>query len=272
MEGAGVRLKRVFGYPEISQFDPFLLLDDFHSDNPDDYLAGFPWHPHRGIETVTYMLHGKVRHGDSMGNSGVIQGGDIQWMTAGSGIIHEEMPQKDNGLLWGLQLWVNLPSTQKMIPPRYQDIQHSQIPEVSLDSGARIKVICGRIGEVSGPVEELIVEPEYFDVNVPAGSTFEHLVKDGYTVFCYVLEGEGGFGPQPKQLFGPETLLVFEKKGERVLVSTTDEALRFLLISGKPLGEPIAWYGPIVMNTKQELETAFQEYREGTFIRHKNLV
>ncbi|MCP4403536.1 MAG: pirin family protein [bacterium] len=268
MEGAGVRLKRAFGYPELSQFDPFLLLDDFHSENPDDYLAGFPRHPHRGIETVTYMLHGKVRHGDSMGNSGIIQGGDIQWMTAGSGIIHEEMPEKAEGLLWGFQLWVNLPSAQKMMHPRYQNIQSSRIPEVSLDGGVRVKVICGSINEVTGPVRDIIVDPEYLDITIPAGSTFEHRVKDGYTVFSYVLEGEGSFEPQQEQTSGAETLLLFEKTGEQIRIAAADGTLRVLLLSGKPLAEPIAWHGPIVMNTKDELETAFQEYREGTFMKH----
>jgi redox-sensitive bicupin YhaK (pirin superfamily) len=268
IEGAGVRLKRAFGYHEVPLFDPFLLLDDFHSDNPADYLAGFPWHPHRGIETVTYVLHGSVRHGDSIGNSGVIQSGDVQWMTAGSGIIHQEMPEQANGnLLWGLQLWVNLPASHKMMPPRYRDVNNAQIPEVTLQDGVAIKIICGTVAGVKGPAQDIIADPEYLDVTVPAGMTFEYQVKDGYTVFAYILSGKGYFEQRKTQLIQPEQLVLFDKSGDTVATLTTDDAVRFLLISGKPIGEPVAWYGPIVMNTQAELQQAFEEYQNGTFIK-----
>ena len=267
VEGAGVHLKRVFGYPQVPYFDPFLLLDDFHSENPKDYLAGFPWHPHRGIETVTYMLRGKVEHGDSMGNHGVIQGGDVQWMTAGSGIVHQEMPkQEQNTLLWGFQLWVNLPASHKMMAPRYQEITSAQIPELVLANGVKIKIVCGTVGDVKGPAQEIIVDPEYLDVTVPAGAVFEHQVKDGYTVFAYLAEGQGTFDEQ-HQHADAETLVLFQQDGDHLTIKADAEDLRFLLISGKPIGEPVAWHGPIVMNTKQELEVAFREYREGTFIK-----
>jgi redox-sensitive bicupin YhaK (pirin superfamily) len=269
IEGAGVRLKRAFGYHEVPLFDPFLLLDDFHSDNPADYLAGFPWHPHRGIETVTYVLHGSVRHGDSIGNSGVIQSGDVQWMTAGSGIIHQEMPEQANGnLLWGLQLWVNLPASHKMMPPRYRDVSNAQIPEVTLQDGVAVKIICGTVAGVKGPAQDIIADPEYLDVTVPAGTAFEYPVKDGYTVFAYVLEGQGYFDQQKTQLIQPEQLVLFDKSGDTVAMLTETDSLRLLLISGKPIGEPVAWYGPIVMNTQAELQQAFEEYSNGTFIKH----
>ena len=268
IEGAGVRLKRVFGYAEVPQCDPFLLLDDFHSDNPSDYLAGFPWHPHRGIETVTYMLHGKVRHGDSMGNRGILGSGDVQWMTAGSGIIHEEMPEKDNGLLWGLQLWVNLPASHKMMDPRYQDIHQNEIPEVTLHNQVKVRVVCGSINNTAGPVQDIVVDPEFLDVTVPAGSEFEHQVKDGYTVFAYVLEGEGLFDDGKSQQIPLETFVLFEKQGTGIRVTAEQTPVRFLLISGKPLEEPVAWHGPVVMNTQKELDLAFQEYRSGDFIKH----
>jgi len=269
VEGAGVHLKRAFGYSEVPLFDPFLLLDDFHSDNPEDYIAGFPWHPHRGIETVTYMLHGKARHGDSIGNSGVIQSGDIQWMTAGSGIIHQEMPEQENGtLLWGFQLWVNLPSSHKMIPPRYQDISKDQVPEVSLDNNIKIKILCGTVEGVTGPVQDIIANPEYLDITVPSGTVFEHHIKDDYTVFTYVLAGKGYFDSKKEQLIQPEQLVLFKKHGETVAITTDDDHIRFLLISGKPIGEPVAWRGPIVMNTNEELQQAFGEYRNGTFLKH----
>ena len=265
IEGAGVHLKRAFGYPEVPLLDPFLLLDDFHSENPDDYRAGFPWHPHRGIETVTYMLHGKVQHEDSMGNSGLIQSGDIQWMTAGSGIIHQEMPLEESETLWGFQLWVNLPASHKMMAPRYQDISQTLIPEVSLENNINIKVLCGTVEGVQGPVRDIIVDPEYLDITVPADTVFEHHIKHGYTVFAYILEGQGYFDDKQEHLFHPEHLVLF-KNGENVRIAAESENLRFLLISGKPIGEPVAWYGPIVMNTKQELQHAFDEYRNGTFI------
>jgi len=269
IEGAGVHLKRVFGYHEVPLFDPFLLLDDFHSENPADYLAGFPWHPHRGIETVTYVLHGSVRHGDSIGNSGVIQSGDVQWMTAGSGIIHQEMPEQVNGnLLWGLQLWVNLPASHKMMPPRYRDVSKAQSPEITLEKGVSIKIICGTIEGVKGSVQDIIADPEYLDVTVPAGTAFTYPVKDGYTVFAYALEGKGYFDQKKTQLIQPEQLVLFDKSGDTIATLAAADAVRFLLISGKPIGEPVAWYGPIVMNTQAELQQAFEEYQNGTFIKH----
>jgi hypothetical protein len=269
MEGAGVHLKRVFGNNEAPQFDPFLLLDDFRSGNPDHYIAGFPWHPHRGIETITYVLKGDVAHGDSMGNKGVISSGDTQWMTAGSGIVHQEMPKGDSeGRLEGFQLWANLPGSHKMMEPRYRDIRSSQVPEVSLENGAKIKVICGRVGEQEGPVTGIIIDPEYLDVSVPAKSEFEHPTRRGHTVFAYVIEGQGYFDETKKHLTSNGTLCLYAD-GESITVTTAQEPVRFLLISGKPIGEPVAWYGPIVMNSHEELELAFEEYRNGTFIKHK---
>jgi quercetin 2,3-dioxygenase len=268
IEGAGVHLKRIFGYHEVPQFDPFLMLDDFHSDNPDHYLAGFPWHPHRGIETVTYILHGQVRHGDSIGNRGVIQGGDIQWMTAGSGIIHQEMPaQADNPLLWGFQLWVNLPAAQKMIPPRYQDISGADVPSVTLAQGVVVKVLCGTVAGVTGPVRDIVADPEYLDVTVPAGVTFEHPVHDGYTVFAYAIEGSGYVDAARRQHLHAEHVALFERRGESVVITAERVPMRLLLISGKPIGETVAWHGPIVMNTQAELEVAFEEYQQGTFLK-----
>lgn len=268
IEGAGVRLKRAFGYNEVPRFDPFLMLDDFHSDNPDDYLAGFPWHPHRGIETVTYMLGGKVEHGDSMGNKGVIGPGDLQWMTAGNGIIHQEMPQRTKGMLAGFQLWVNLPARQKMMDPRYRDIKAADPPVVTLEGGISVKVIAGEIGRTKGPVRDIVVEPEYLDVTVPAKKSFEHPIKTGHTAFAYVIEGEGRFAPDAKEVVGPEHVLLFGN-GDRVDIRSGAMPLRFILVSGKPLGEPVAWGGPIVMNTQEELELAFEEYDNGTFLKHK---
>jgi redox-sensitive bicupin YhaK (pirin superfamily) len=267
IEGAGVYLKRAFGSNEVPLFDPFLLLDDFHSDNPADYIKGFPWHPHRGIETVTYVLHGEVEHRDSMGNKGIIRSGDVQWMTAGSGIIHQEMPkgQKD-GLMWGFQLWANLPASHKMMPPRYRDVKSSQIPEITLDAGTKVKVISGEVNGVSGPVEDIVTDPEYLDVTVPAKSTFQHPVKRGHAVFAYVTGGAGHFD-QSERLLGPESLALFGD-GDEVNVTTENNPVRFLLISGRPIGEPVAWYGPIVMNTQEELRVAFEEYQNGTFLKH----
>jgi redox-sensitive bicupin YhaK (pirin superfamily) len=266
IEGAGVRLKRVFGNADVPTFDPFLLLDDFHSDDPEDYLPGFPWHPHRGIETVTYMLEGKVEHGDSLGNRGIIQSGEMQWMTAGSGIIHQEMPKGNKGLMWGLQLWVNLPASHKMMKPRYRDVRSRDIPEHRLENGTRVKVISGKYEELIGPVKDIICDPEYLDVSIPADQKFEHDVKQGHTVFAYVLEGEGFFHPEKKESVSRENLVHFSD-GERVVIEASAEPLRFLLISGKPIGEPVAWYGPIVMNTEAELKMAFEEYQNGTFIK-----
>ena len=262
MEGAGVHLKRAFGYNEVPLLDPFLLLDDFYSDNPNDYVAGFPSHPHRGIETVTYMLHGKIEHQDSMGNKGVIESGDIQWMTAGSGIVHSEMPKRSD-LLWGFQLWVNLPASNKMMNPRYRGIISQQIPEANVD-GAMVKVICGEVEGIKGPVKDIVVDSEYLDITVAPNAKFEHHVKQGHKVFAYVLEGKGHFDSD--NLIGKEHVVIFDD-GERINIQADDESLRFLLISGKPINEPVAWYGPIVMNTEDELEIAFDEYRKGTFIK-----
>ena len=267
IEGAGVHLNRAFGYHDPS-LDPFLLLDDFHSDNPKDYVAGFPWHPHRGIETITYMLHGEVRHGDSMGNKGVIRAGDVQWMTAGSGIIHEEMPQQTNRLLWGFQLWANLPASHKMMDPRYREVKRDEIPEVSLNNGGTARVICGEIGGVRGPVRDIVTDPEYLDVTVQPEQEFHHEVKEGHNVFAYVIEGEAYFGSGAKELIGQEQLVIFENGGA-IRIKTSRRPVRFLLISGKPIGEPVAWYGPIVMNTEEELRIAFEEYHKGTFIKAK---
>ena len=269
-EGAGVRLKRAFGYADPS-LDPFLLLDDFHSDNPNDYIAGFPWHPHRGIETITYMLHGKIEHGDSLGNGGIIEAGDVQWMTAGSGIIHQEMPKKGkrDTLLWGFQLWANLPTSHKMMEPRYRDLKKTQIPETSLNGNKiRIKIICGEINGIKGPVQDIITDPEYLEVTIDPNSEFTHRIKTDYNAFAYTIEGEGYFDDRRVELLGNETLIIYQK-GDVVKISTDKEKVRFLLVSGKPLNEPVAWRGPIVMNTEEELRLAFNEYQNGTFIKHK---
>jgi len=268
MEGAGVRLKRAFGYADPS-LDPFLLLDDFHSNNPNDYLAGFPWHPHRGIETITYMLHGKIEHGDSMDNSGVIGPGDVQWMTAGSGIIHQEMPKKNvnDPVLAGFQLWANLPASHKMMNPRYRDIIKEQIPEVIVADGTRVKIICGEINGVNGPVKDIITDPEYLDVSMEPNSRFNHLIDSSHNVFAYVIEGEAIFDSIKNTLVNDENLVIY-REGDEVVVKTKEKPVRFLLISGKPIGEPVAWQGPIVMNTEEELRLAFREYSQGTFIKH----
>ncbi len=269
LEGAGVHLKRVFGNSEVPLFDPFLMLDDFRSNNPDHYRPGFPWHPHRGIETITYMLKGEVAHGDSMGNEGLISSGDTQWMTAGSGIIHQEMPRGDyEGKMEGFQLWANLPRSHKMMEPRYRDIKSTQVPEVTLENGAKIKVICGKVGEHEGPVQGIIIDPEYLDVTVPAKTDFKHPTKNGHTVFAYVIGGEGHFDETKKHLIGNGTVCLYAD-GDHLTVTTAETPIRFLLISGKPIGEPVAWYGPIVMNSNEELQLAFEEYRNGTFIKHK---
>jgi quercetin 2,3-dioxygenase len=285
-EGAGVHLKRVFGFSEVPLFDPFLLLDDFRSDNPDHYLKGFPWHPHRGIETITYVLQGDVEHGDSLGNKGVIGSGDVQWMTAGSGIIHQEMPKGDKtGRMYGFQLWANLPARQKMINPRYRDVLKKQIPEVRLANDTTIKIIAGEVSGLKGPVQDIVIDPEYLDVTVPADSEFRHPTPKGHTVFAYVIEGQGYFcrektpftyeveginyfDIQHDPFIGNETIVLFED-GEEIMVSTEKHKVRFLLISGKPIGETVAWYGPIVMNTRDELRIAFEEYNQGTFIKYK---
>jgi quercetin 2,3-dioxygenase len=269
IEGAGVHLNRVFGNSEVPLFDPFLMLDDFRSNNPNHYRAGFPWHPHRGIETITYVLSGDVEHGDSMGNKGVISSGDMQWMTAGSGIIHQEMPQGDDkGRMEGFQLWANLPSSHKMMEPRYRDVTSAQVPEVVLESGAKVKVISGRIGKREGPVKGIIIDPEYLDVTVPAKTEFKHPTKLGHKVFAYVIDGQGNFDERKERLIGNSSVCLYED-GDHITVTAGREPVRFLLISGKPIGEPVAWYGPIVMNTNEELQQAFEEYQKGTFIKHK---
>ena len=268
MEGAGVRLKRAFGDVDPS-LDPFLLLDDFHSDNPNDYLAGFPWHPHRGIETITYILHGQVEHKDNMENSGVIGAGDVQWMTAGSGIIHQEMPKKNinDPVLAGFQLWANLPASFKMMDPRYRDITKEQIPEVIVSDGVKVKIICGEINNVKGPVQDVITDPEYLDVSMDPNSEFKHSIDNSHNVFAYVIEGEAIFDPRKDTLVNVENLVIY-RNGDEVVVNTKEKPVRFLLISGKPIGEPVAWQGPIVMNTEEELRLAFREYSQGTFIKH----
>lgn len=264
MEGAGVRLNRLFGHSEAPTFDPFLMLDDFRSDNPEHYLKGFPWHPHRGIETITYILKGDVEHGDSLGNKGVISSGDVQWMTAGSGIVHQEMPKGDvNGSMHGFQLWANLPASQKMTPPKYRDITADKVPEVKVRNGVRIKVIAGIAEGVSGPVDDIVIDPEFFDCTLPAGQTFIHKVDPSYTAFIYVIGGNGTTDNRPIE---NGNLVLFES-GDQLSISASDTPLRFLLLTGKPLHEPVAWQGPIVMNTQEELNLAFREYQDGTFIK-----
>jgi redox-sensitive bicupin YhaK (pirin superfamily) len=286
IEGAGVRLKRVFGYSEVPLFDPFLLLDDFRSENPEHYIKGFPWHPHRGIETITYVLKGDVEHGDSMGNKGVISSGDTQWMTAGSGIIHQEMPKGDaGGVMEGFQLWANLPKSQKMMDPRYRDVKSEQVPEVVLQNGTKIKIICGTVDGKQGPVRDIVIDPEYLDVTVPAKSELIHKTKRGHTVFAYVIGGKGLFCNEKdpyaynvegvnyfdiqREPFVRNGMLALFGDGDQVTVATQGDALRFLLISGKPIKEPVAWYGPIVMNTEEELRIAFEEYQTGSFIKYR---
>ncbi|MFA6037805.1 MAG: pirin family protein [Legionellales bacterium] len=285
VEGAGVHLHRAFGFHELPLLDPFLLLDDFRSENPAEYKAGFPWHPHRGIETITYVLDGDVEHGDSMGHEGHIGAGDVQWMTAGSGIIHQEMPQGNRkGEMFGFQLWANLPADFKMMDPRYQGIKQEQIPVVKTPDGATIKVICGEVNGTPGPVQNIMIEPEYLDVYLPAGTSFTHTVKSDHTVFAYVIEGEAYFDParlplahdtvginyfdmKPPCICVNGMLVLYEKGGNYINVTTEKNPVRFLLVSGKPLNQPIAWYGPIVMNTQEELRIAFEEFQAGTFIK-----
>ena len=284
IEGAGVHLKRAFGFSEVPMFDPFLLLDDFRSDVPEQYLPGFPWHPHRGIETITYMLEGKVEHGDSMGNKGVINPGSVQWMTAGSGIIHQEMPKGDRrGVMGGFQLWANLPRTHKMIDPRYRGIEAADIPDVELKNGVKIKIVCGTVTDTRGPIKDIVIDPEYLDISVPAHTTYSHPTKKDHTVFAYVIDGNGYFCQekdpftyemrgknyfdlQREPLAGDGTLLLFEE-GNELIISTENDSIRLLLVSGKPIHEPVAWYGPIVMNTRKELQIAIEEFQQGTFIK-----
>ncbi len=286
MEGAGVKLRRAFGFGKTSEFDPFLLFDDFRNDNPADYSAGFPWHPHRGIETITYVLAGTVDHGDSLGNRGTLGAGDVQWMTAGRGILHQEMPHGDEkGRMHGFQLWANLPSSQKMTAPRYQDVKAGEIPEIVDDDGTKVRVITGEFWGRKGPVEGVAADPRYIDVFVPAGQRKTLKVETERHAFAYVFEGSGTFSgsSQPfgvlveKEIAGQE-IVVREKAGDRslvlfdsgdeVTVQAGEQGVRFLLVSGKPIQEPVAWHGPIVMNTQAELRQAVAELRDGTFIRN----
>ena len=268
-DGAGVKLKRSIATRTLDYLDPFLLFDHFGSDNSEDYIAGFPMHPHRGIETVTYMLAGAVKHRDSNGNSGIIRAGDVQWMTAGGGIMHEEMPQLEGGRLDGFQLWVNLPARLKMTRPRYQEIGATDIPTVERDDGARIRIIAGMVDTVSGAVKEIAADPTYLDISVPANLSITHPIPSGHTASAYVFAGEGIFGSsdddESKQVTAPR-LVVFDD-GDRVQISASENGVRFLLISGKPLNEPIARYGPFVMNTEEEIEQALFELRRGTFVK-----
>ena len=285
MEGAGVHLRRAFGFGDTEDYDPFLLLDDFRNERPEDYLAGFPWHPHRGIETITYVLAGMVEHGDSLGNQGTISSGDVQWMTAGSGIIHQEMPQGDpGGRMHGFQLWANLPSSLKMTPPRYQDVQAADIPEIIDDDGTAVRIICGEFWGAAGPVDGVAAEPNYLDVTVPPGKKRSLPVETSRHAFAYVFEGSGSFCNASKPLAVPteglgwadislseevdnRSLILFDT-GDEVTVQAGEQGIRFLLVSGKPIREPVAWYGPIVMNTREELQQAFEEYQAGTFLKH----
>lgn len=285
IEGAGVHLKRAFGFHEVPLLDPFLLLDDFRSENPEDYKAGFPWHPHRGMETITYVLEGDVEHGDSMGHKGDISSGDVQWMTAGSGIIHQEMPKGNGkGQMLGFQLWANLPSHSKMMDPRYRGIKSKEIPVVKMLDGATVRIVSGEINGTKGPVQDIVTNPEYFDVELPAGKSFTHTVQENHTVFAYVIDGEAYFDHIRKSFAhdasgvnyfdirspcpcSDGTLILYQKSGTHITVVTTNHSVRFLLVTGKPLNEPIAWYGPIVMNTHEELRLAFKEYNEGTFVK-----
>jgi redox-sensitive bicupin YhaK (pirin superfamily) len=283
-EGAGVQLRRAFGFGNTSDFDPFLLLDDFRNERPEDYLAGFPWHPHRGIETITYVLAGTVEHGDSMGNRGAITAGDIQWMTAGSGIIHQEMPKGDNdGRMHGFQLWANLPAALKMTAPRYQEIKSPEIPVAKEDDGTEARVVAGSFWGKRGPVTGIAADPVYIDVTVPAGKRKTLPVDTRHHAFAYVFAGSGKFcnasGPLavPTESVGwadstppseaqNRSLVLFDS-GDEVTVQAGDEGVRFLLVSGKPLQEPVAWYGPIVMNTQEQLHQAFDELQRGTFLK-----
>jgi len=264
IEGAGVKLQRVFGYPRRGFLDPFLMLDHFGSKNPVDYMAGFPWHPHRGIETVTYMLKGQVEHADSMGNKGIIGSGDIQWMTAGSGIIHQEMPLECDCKLNGFQLWVNLPKSHKMMAPRYQDIKASQIPEIDWH-GINIKVAAGKFTGAEGPVKDIVAKPTFLDISVPPCNEQTIRVSKSHTVFVYVYEGSGYFTTEKSRRVRAGTMAKLVS-GDQIFFGAENKAMKFLLVTGQPLNEPIEWRGPIVMNTKEELYKAFEEYHNGTFV------
>ncbi|HEV3032455.1 MAG TPA: pirin family protein [Polyangia bacterium] len=270
MEGAGVHLHRAIGFEAPERHDPFLLLDDFRSDLPDDYRRGFPWHPHRGMETITYVLRGEVEHGDSLGNRGVIGPGDVQWMSAGSGIIHQEMPKGEaGGAMYGFQLWANLPAAHKMSAPRYRGISARDIPQVTDHGGAIVKVIAGTVAGVTGPVRDVVTRPEYLDVTIPRGASFTHATPRGHTVFAYVFEGQGRFDAESRSPVGNRSLVELGDGTSVTIAAADDEPVRFLLVSGKPIGEPIAWRGPIVMNTQEELETAFAELEKNTFVKTK---
>ena len=288
IEGAGVKLRRAFGFGNTGDFDPFLLLDDFRNEHPQDYLAGFPWHPHRGIETITYVLRGTVQHGDSLGNRGAMGPGDVQWMTAGSGILHQEMPKGDDaGRMHGFQLWANLPKSLKMTDPRYQDILAKDIPEVVDDDGTRVRVICGEFWGKTGPVDGVAADPRYLDVFVPPGVRKTLPVESSRHAFAYIFEGSGTFrdasaprgvlteqvgegasGAMVRDEAGNRSLVLFDS-GDAISVQAGEAGIRFLLVSGRPLEEPVAWRGPIVMNTDEELRRAYAELRDGTFIRHR---
>ena len=285
IEGAGVHLHRAFGFGKTEDFDPFLLLDDFRNDNPDHYRAGFPWHPHRGIETITYILSGTVEHGDSLGNQGSLGAGDIQWMTAGRGILHQEMPKGDaNGQMHGFQLWANLPAAHKMTAPRYQDVQATDIPEITDDDGTKARVICGTFWGQKGPVEGIAADPRYLDISIPPGGRKKLPVETDRHAFAYIFGGAGTFrdasAPQPvktehldlsgevsREEMGNRSLVLFDN-GNEVTVQAGTQGIRFLLVSGRPLEEPVAWRGPIVMNTQEELQQAFSELQNGSFIRN----
>lgn len=284
IEGAGVHLQRGFGFGNTSEFDPFLLFDDFRNDIPEDYLQGFPWHPHRGIETITYVLAGTVEHGDSMGNHGSISPGDVQWMTAGRGIIHQEMPKGDDvGRMHGFQLWANLPASLKMTSPHYQEVKSAEIPEVTDDDGTHARIVCGNFWGTSGPVDGIAADPIYLDVSVPPGKRKKLPVETTRHAFAYIFAGSGKFCNASAPLAVPtegvgwwdtsvaleadnRSLILFDN-GDEVEVQAGEDGIRFLLVSGKPLEEPVAWYGPIVMNTQSELQTAFEELKEGTFLK-----
>lgn len=265
VEGAGVKLKRIFGFGDTELTDPFLLLDNFGSKNPEDYLAGFPWHPHRGIETITYMIEGVVKHGDSLGNTGVIQTGQVQWMTAGSGIVHQEMPQAYEGNMRGFQLWANLPKKEKMTRPRYRDIKAEDMKEYK-GGGFTVKLICGEYGGVAGPAEDIVINPWFFDVKAEPGASFKLEVRPEDNVLCCVFEGSGWFDSEKSREITPGQLAVLED-GEALACEASSKGLRFMLMAAKPLKEPVAWQGPIVMNTQSELKRAFDEFRKGTFIK-----
>jgi redox-sensitive bicupin YhaK (pirin superfamily) len=283
LEGAGVKLRRAFGFGETSDYDPFLLFDDFRNDRPEDYLAGFPWHPHRGIETITYVLAGTVDHGDSLGNQGSLGAGDIQWMTAGSGILHQEMPKGDQaGRMHGFQLWANLPASLKMTAPRYQDVQGKDVPEVVDDDGTTVRIVCGSFWGKNGPVEGVAADPRYLDIFVPPGVRKVLPVETRNHAFADVFQGSGTFrdasspravqtdivgtGVERPDFIGDRSMVLFDA-GDEVVVQAGDQGIRFLLVSGKPIEEPVAWYGPIVMNTQHELRVALVELNRGTFIK-----